>query len=86
MMLTVGFIVAFGLAACIPMTLSLVALCRRDLRLWPGTLGTLWTVLLIETCQRWQGLPGHAVFHILAACSTLLTFASFASEKPVESS
>lgn len=34
------------------------------------------------TCRSDEAFPGHAVFHILASWSTVLTFFSFASEKP----
>ena len=34
------------------------------------------------TCHAREAFPGHAVFHILASWSTVLTFFSFASEKP----
>jgi hypothetical protein len=34
-------------------------------------------------CQAGESFPGHAVFHILASFSTILTFASFASEQRV---
>jgi hypothetical protein len=34
-------------------------------------------------CQSREGFPGHAVFHIMASFSTILTFFSFASERRV---
>ena len=34
-------------------------------------------------CQSREGFPGHALFHILASFSTVLTFFSFASERKV---
>jgi len=36
-------------------------------------------------CQADESFPGHAVFHILASFSTILTFVSFASEQEVSS-
>ena len=36
-----------------------------------------------STCHSDEAFPGHAVFHILASWSTVLTFFSFASEKPI---
>jgi hypothetical protein len=37
-----------------------------------------------SSCQSRESFPGHAVFHILASFSTILTFFSFASERPVK--
>jgi hypothetical protein len=41
------------------------------------------SVIAPTTCQGREGLPGHALFHILASFSTVLTFFSFASERRV---
>jgi len=35
------------------------------------------------TCQGNESFPGHALFHVLASFSTVLTFFSFASERRV---
>lgn len=40
-------------------------------------------VVHATTCQGHEGFPGHALFHILASFSTMLTFFSFASERSV---
>lgn len=55
-----------------------------------GTM-TLWMIfhdgiVKPSTCRSREGFPGHALFHILASFSTILTFLSFASEKRVETS
>lgn len=47
---------------------------------------TLWIFfndgVVKEGCAGRAGFPGHALFHILASVSTMLTFFSFASERP----
>jgi hypothetical protein len=40
-------------------------------------------VVSATACQNREAFPGHALFHILASFSTILTFASFASEQRV---
>ena len=59
-----------------------------NLGLLGGTMG-LWVAFndgVVKTsCIDRQDFPGHAVFHILASLSTMLTFASFASERDVSS-
>ena len=52
---------------------------------------TIWVffndeVVSPTACQGREGFPGHAVFHILASFSTVLTFMSFASEQRVNRS
>jgi hypothetical protein len=46
----------------------------------------LWNDGLVSptTCQMRENFPGHALFHILASFSTILTFFSFASERRVD--
>ena len=48
----------------------------------------LWVLFndeIVKTaCEARKDFPGHAVFHILASFSTILTFFSFASERRVE--
>jgi hypothetical protein len=50
---------------------------------------TLWIFfndgVVKEACAQRSGFPGHALFHIMASISTMLTFFSFASERPTES-
>jgi hypothetical protein len=57
-----------------------------NLGLLGGTMG-LWAAfhdaLQKTDCIDRQDFPGHALFHILASLSTMLTFASFASERKV---
>jgi hypothetical protein len=49
---------------------------------------TIWVffndgIVSATSCQARESFPGHALFHILASFSTILTFISFASEKRV---
>jgi hypothetical protein len=51
---------------------------------------TIWiffndNIVSASACQDREGFPGHALFHILASFSTILTFASFASERSISS-
>jgi hypothetical protein len=53
-----------------------------------GLTMTIWVlfndgIVSATTCQDREWFPGHALFHILASFSTVLTFASFASEQKV---
>lgn len=43
-------------------------------------------VVSAAACQGREKFPGHGLFHILAACATMITFASFASEQRLDSS
>lgn len=52
---------------------------------------TIWVffndgIVSATACQEREWFPGHALFHILASFSTILTFASFASEQRVSNS
>jgi hypothetical protein len=49
---------------------------------------TIWVffndgIVSATSCQDRESFPGHAVFHILASFSTILTYISFASEKRI---
>jgi hypothetical protein len=49
---------------------------------------TIWiffndNIVSATACQNVESFPGHALFHILASFSTMLTFVTFASERPV---
>jgi hypothetical protein len=53
-----------------------------------GLTMTIWVlfndgVVSATTCQARESFPGHALFHILASFSTVLTFITFASERRV---
>ena len=60
-----------------------------NLGLLAVTMG-LWVLyndgIVKTTCESLKDFPGHAVFHILASFSTILTFFSFMSERSVEGS
>jgi hypothetical protein len=43
-------------------------------------------IVSATNCQERESFPGHAVFHILASFSTILTYISFASEKRISGS
>jgi hypothetical protein len=53
-----------------------------------GATMTLWVffndgIISPTSCQGREGFPGHALFHVTASFSTVLTFFSFASERRV---
>jgi hypothetical protein len=53
-----------------------------------GATMTLWVffndgIISPTSCQGREGFPGHALFHVMASFSTVLTFFSFASERRV---
>jgi hypothetical protein len=53
-----------------------------------GVTMTIWIffndgIVSATACQGREDIPGHAIFHILASFSTILTFFSFASERRV---
>lgn len=41
-------------------------------------------IVSATSCQDRESFPGHAIFHILASFSTILTYISFASEKRID--
>jgi hypothetical protein len=65
---------------------DVVAFRESNLLLLGCTMG-IWIVfndaIVTTGCIRRQDFPGHALFHILASFSTILTFCSFASERRV---
>jgi hypothetical protein len=83
---------AAELACAIVAAASSKVVFRRTWWLFAINLGllavtmTLWmffndSIVSATSCQRRESFPGHAVFHILASISTVLTYISFASEK-----
>ncbi len=88
----------WGLGELVYLFVAGVAPCVKFRRTWwlffsnfllLGLTMTIWllfnrNIVSPQTCHLREAFPGHAVFHILASFSTVLTFFSFASEKRVE--